>query len=339
MMKSNLISQIADFNDRLFTPYNGLRVAWFDSWRPALDEALKSLPEIDSCPHELFRLLIQNPCPARKRSALVTKRGEPVALIGLRQRNRYSWEPLTQWIVPGVVFPAKSGYLMPALEAVRREVWVAWWRMGRPPVPSPLIRYLESTPTYRAHLSDDFEQYWRENGYFKTIRRIRNRCRGFTIAVNSPRSADWTIRNWEAKWREDPTTPDPGLLDRLVAANYLENHGRHYTIRLLDQGIPIGGATMTVHHKDLVAGVLYREPSYNRYGIGDRLIDLSFSFAEENGFETFDIGGRHEYKKHWARQEGRHWLFYICPEPLLRVKQLAKWIRKLRKIGANAGEN
>jgi hypothetical protein len=329
MAKSNLVSQITGVRDRLLATYNGLDVMWFDSWHPALDEALESLPEMETCPHELYRLLVKNPGPARKRVALVVEQGEPVAVVGLRQRGRYSWEPVTQWIVPGTVSPAKPGYLIPALEATRSDVWVAWWRMGDPPPPSRLTRCLESTPTYRLHCSEDFERYWRDNGYFKTIRRIRNRCRDLILVINSPGSAEWIIRNWEARWRDSPTLADPSLADRILAAEYLENQGRYHTLLLLDGGTPAGGATMTVQHKDLIAGVLYREPQYHRFGVGDRLIDLSFTFAAENGFETFDIGGGHDYKKHWARQEGERWWFNLCPEPLFRAKQIVKWARRL----------
>ena len=163
--------------------------------------------------------------------------------------------------------------------------------MEQQPPPSRLVRFMESAPTYRLHLSENFEEYWRENGYFKTIRRVRNRCRDLTLETNSPGSAEWTIRNWEAKWRRDPAIADAGLSDRLLAAKYLESRGQYYTLQLSDKGTPIGGATIMVHHKVLVAGVLYRDPNYDHYGVGDRLIDLSFSFAAANGFETFDIGG------------------------------------------------
>jgi GNAT superfamily N-acetyltransferase len=335
---SHKVVHIVSFKDRLLAPYNGLKVDWFDGWHPILDEALQSLPEMETCPHELFRLLIENPGPARKRSALVTERGVPVAVVGLRQRGRYSWEPVTQWITPGAVFPAKPGYLMSALESLRIEVWVAWWRMASPPPASQLMRYLESTPTYRLSCSGDCERYWRETGHFKTIRRIRNRCRNYTLAINAPGSAEWTIRNWEAKWRPDPATVDPSLTDRIIAANYLEGQGRYYTLTLLDGDVRIGGATMTVHHGDAVAGVLHRDLEYRRQGVGDRLIDLSFTFAAERGFETFDIGGGHHYKSHWARQEGERWWFNICPEPLYGVKQTLNWARRLRGKASSEAE-
>lgn len=334
MVANNVLARVAGPGARLLAPYNGLQVEWSESWRPSFDEALRSLPEMESCPHELFRLLIQNPSPARKRVALVSDRGTPVAIAGLRQRSRYSWEPVTQWIVPGALFPVQPGFLVAALEALQLELWVAWWRMHSPPPPSRLIRSMESTPTYRMHRADDFEQYWRQIGYFKTVRRMRNRCRAFKAAVNLADAAEWTIKHWEARWRKDGATADPSLPDRIAAARYLERQGRHFTITLLDGDAPIGGATMTVQQRDLVAGVLFSDLRYRPYGVGDRLIDLSFSLWAERGYETFDIGGGHEYKRHWARQEGERCLFSVCPEPLFRLKQLARLARRLWRRNA-----
>jgi hypothetical protein len=326
-----VVTQNAGLRDRVLASYSGLRVTWFDGWHPALEEALQSLPEMETCPHELFRLLVQNPGPARKRAALVSEKGVPVAVVGLRQRGHYSWEPVTQWIVPGAIFPAQPGYLVRALEALGRDLWVAWWRMGGPPPFSPLIRSMESMPTHRMHSCQDFEQYWRETSHFKTVRRVRNRCRDLTLAINKPGAAAWTIRNWQSTWLDHPTSADPGLSDRILVAEYLERHGRHFTLSLLDGDRLAGSATLTVQHRDLVAGVLYREPEYDPYGIGNRLVDLSFCFAAEHGYETLDIGGGHDYKKHWAPQEGERWWFNISPEPLFWMKRTVQWASKLRK--------
>jgi hypothetical protein len=326
------------FKDKLLAPYNNLNVRWFDNWHPVLDEALQSLPELDGAPHELFRLLVQNPGPSRKKTALISEGGTPVAVIGLRQKGRLSWEPVMQWIIPGEPFPSKPGYLMRALEALNREIWVAWWRAENPPPSGHLTRYMESTPTYRMSCQEDIEQFWRANGYYKTIRRVRNRCKDYTVRINEPGSAEWTIKRWEEKWRADFADVDPSLSDRILAANYLEAIGRYYTVSLFDRDVLIGGATMTVHKKDIVAGVLYFDPPYRKDGVGDRLIDLSFSLAIENDFEIFDIGGGHEYKKHWAKQDGERWWFHICPEPLYRVREFIQWGRKTIRRGSASQE-
>lgn len=299
-----------------------LSVKWFDRWHSALDEALQALPEHDCCPHELYAMVARNPASARKRTALVTERGMPVAVACLRQVSRDQWEPVTQWLVPGMVFPAQNGYLMPALQALRSDIRVAWWRMNEPP---PVVRGMSTpipTPVYRMSCSEDFELYWRKTKHFKTVQNKRNRCRDFSHAINTLGSARWVITNWHARWYEPSVDENGSLSDRILVAEYLETIGKHYTVMLFDGSKPIAGATNTVHGSDLVAGVIHRETEYDWFGVGDRVIDLVFSFAAERGFSILDIGGGHSYKKHWAPQQGERWSFNICPAE----KRLAKWI-------------
>ena len=100
MVKNNIVTQLTGFKDRLMAPYKGLKVSWFDSWHPALDEALQVLPEDKTYPHELYRLIIQNSGSAKKKTALVTYGGSPVgscwapskrtALLGTSNTMDYS---------------------------------------------------------------------------------------------------------------------------------------------------------------------------------------------------------------------------------------------------------
>ncbi len=300
-----------------------MKVTWFDPWHPALGEALEVLPEADSCPHELYSLLIQNPGPTRKRTALITDQGIPVALAAMRQVGRYRWEPITQWIIPGLVFPSRSEYLIPGLEALGVDVSVAWWRMDSAPPSSRLMRSLESAPVHRMRCSDDFEQYWRQTRHLKTVRQKRDRCKEFTPAINLPGSAEWVIRNWDTKWRDDPTTVSTSLLDRIMVAKDLESRGQHHTLVLLDRDNPIAGVTAVVHRNDLVATVICRDPKYDWHGVGFRLLDLLFYFAVENGFDTVDIGGGQEYKKKLAPVSGERWSFRLCPGYLNAAKRVA----------------
>ena len=101
----------------------GLRVKVFPDWRRELDEALISLPEHKLLPHELFRSLMRMADPKKRQIRLVMEHGEPVALAGLR--NRWDgWEPVAQWIVPGVLFPVKEGYMSRVLAALDLEIQV-----------------------------------------------------------------------------------------------------------------------------------------------------------------------------------------------------------------------
>jgi hypothetical protein len=61
--------------------------------------------------------------PKKRQIRLVMEHGEPVALAGLR--NRWDgWEPVAQWIVPGVLFPVKEGYMSRVLAALDLEIQV-----------------------------------------------------------------------------------------------------------------------------------------------------------------------------------------------------------------------
>ncbi len=308
-----------------------LIVKWFDEWHPSLDEALRTLPEKDNCPHELYRRLAQNPGPLRKRSALVSDGGTPVAVAVLRQRSRMLWEPVTQWITPGIVFPVRrSDDLMPVLEALGIEMDVGWWRMDIPPPESRLMRDRQEAAVHRIRGAEDIEGYWKKTGYWKTIRNKRNLCRDFKLTINAPGSIEWVVKNWEKKWRTGETE-DPTLSDRMLAVPYLQDLGRHFTFRLEDDGVPLSGLTTMVHDTTLIAQTSYRDSSYNRFGVGIRLDDYFFMFGKEKGYEFIEIGAGHEYKDKWAPQEGTRYSFRICPEHIHRAKQVVGLARDAKQ--------
>lgn len=173
-----------------------LRVKYFDSWHPELDEALKALPEHELCTHELFRLLMQNRPGARKCTALVTENNEPVAVAGLRQRD-YHWEPVTQWIVLGMPFPIEGRYIGRVLPALGVELHVAWWRYKATQYNIGGTTNLTESRTYGIQCSAHFEDYWKKSGHLNTVRQMRKKCRKFDLEINSRNAAERAIRSWE----------------------------------------------------------------------------------------------------------------------------------------------
>jgi hypothetical protein len=310
-----------------------LHVKWFAQWNPEIGEALEMLPAMDEYPHELYRELLQTPCPVEKRFALVTEHRRPVSVVGLRRRGR-SWEPIPQWILPGAIFPYQPGYLMPSLEAIGQDVWVGWWRWDREPPESPMIRSRDSQEVYRFDLSENIEEYWRKTGQFKTVRLRRNRCKDFQILINQPGALEWTIRNWGEKWCPKSESELPDLQDRLAAAIYLQHHDRCFVFTMLDHDLPVAGNCVMIHHKDVVALVNYRDSKYDWNGVSERLIDFSFCWAQTSGYKIFDIGGDHHYKSKWAPAGGQKWTFNICPthlyQPKVAVRRLRSFLTNLR---------
>jgi len=298
-----------------FAGFPRLRARGYERWHPCLDEALSVLPESEICPHELFRLLVQNPGPFRKKAMLVLERGAPAGLVGLRQRaGQDHWELVTQWLVPGVLFPVREGYAGRVLTAINADVHIAWWRSGTPPEPFSRIRDLQSAPTHGMRCADDFEGYWHSKGRWKGLMNIRNRCRRFDFRVNAPGMVEWTIRQWGKRWQPADGSEMPELADRLLVGQYLARRGLCHALSLHDQGTPIASATLLSHRRTAVAYVNYRDPQYDWYAPMTRLIDLSFAWARDMCFERMDIGGGHDYKDHWAPIDGEKWEFDVLSE-------------------------
>jgi hypothetical protein len=330
IMNTNLsgIVNAVDIQSFLAEP-DGLKVKWFDTWQPQVAEAIAALPDIEGYPQGFYNQLLQHSGPMPKRIALVSEKGQPAAVIGLRPRGAH-WEPLTQWLLPGGLLVARPGYTMRVLKRLGLDIWAAWWRTPAPE-PCSTTRFIQSTPTHRMDLTQNYEFFWRETGIFKTIRKVRNRCREFRFEVNRPGAAEWTIRNWEQRWRSDPAQETPQLADRLFIARTLEHHSLHYTFSLCDQDEIIAGATVFVHKNDLVAGVNYRKPEYDWHGVNERLIELVFTWATAAGYKIFDIGGGHEYKAKWAPQVGERLYIHTCPGYLYYAHQAVQKVLNLKQ--------
>jgi CelD/BcsL family acetyltransferase involved in cellulose biosynthesis len=87
-----------------------------------------------------------------------------------------------------------------------------------------------------------------------------------------------------------------------------------------------------VHGRDLVSGVVYRNPAYEKHSVGTRIWDLSFEWAAKNNYEKLDMGGGFDYKQRWAPQEGERIKFRVCPPYLFAMKQA---LRLGRRLSAN----
>jgi hypothetical protein len=307
----------------------GLRMKPFLDWRPELDEALESLPENGLLPHELFRSLMKMADPKKRQIRLVTEHGVPVALAGLRNRWGYL-EPVTQWIVPGVLFPIREGYMPRVLAALDLQVQIAWWRWNEPPPNMDCIGRMRMTPTRGMSCSEDFEHYWRRSGHMKTIQKARNRCKGFELRADTPNASEWTIRNWDARWRPRGMGGSPDLAERLLVARRLEERGLHHTLLLCDKDEPAAGTTLIVDRNEVVAHCNYRNPKYDWHSAMNRLEELMFYWAKERGFTKIDVGGSFDYKEKWAPEDGRKWEFTVCPAYVLCERRISVFAEKVR---------
>ena len=310
-----------------------LKVDWFDRWTSSLDDALAELPTASTCPPELYRALAQNKTGAQKRTALVTRRGELVAVACMRRRNRHQWQPVTQWITPGIVIPARREDIVPALAALRMEVPIGWWRMGELPPTGPM-RDVQITYAHRMK-PEGREEFWRKMHHLKDVKQARRRCADLKLTVNAPGAAEWVIRHSEQKWRAGGEV-DSGVADQILTAEFLTRSGRYFCLLLSENDEPVAGSTNLLHDDTLTGGTIYRDDSHGNLPTGARLIDAVFDLAAEKGFGCVDLGSSgHHYKRVWAPESGELAQFVVCPPATYyRRRAVAKSGRIARSLPA-----
>ena len=177
------------FNSEPVTSASGIKTVAFDQWHPQLDEALACIPDDKDFPHELIRLLAERRGSRQKRIWLITQHGTPIAVAPLRRANIASWQPITQYILPGTVVPAAEGRLYPALELLGINVRVALWRMKCAPPVGTTVHDLNTTPTHGMSCSEDFEAFWKSSHLARRLRSARNKWRNLVLKENEPGSS------------------------------------------------------------------------------------------------------------------------------------------------------
>ena len=305
--------------------HRGVRVEWPDDLR-TIEDALRELPKSPDWPG-LFEVLLE-PRGPEKRVGIVLDRDGPMGVALLRSIGRSSWETATRWIVPGFLFPVRPGCTYAVLKALQVRVDVGWWRYPEPPPSGPGVQNFEQKERYQLSCTD-FEVYWKQSGHLHTVRQAQRRCKNFVLKINPEGGAEWTIRNWEQKWRSDPKTPGPHLEDRVAAAKFLERLGRHHTLVLFDGDTPIAGNTHLVHKDCVVDQVKYRVPEYHHYGVGTYLVEAMFQWAARLGYREVDMGTGHTYKSRWAPTAGgyTYWLTVPPEGKYEAVKEAVKEIK------------
>lgn len=311
----------------------GPEVHWHDGWYPSLDEALSVLPSPDLCPPELLRELFEV-CPVPKRVARLDLAGEPLAVVPLKYTSGI-WRPITTWVLPGTLFPARAGQEIRALAALQMPIFVGWWRQSVPPPADQAIVHHREIPAYRLACAEEDEPYWRQSGLLNKVRRARKRCATLRVEVNRPGATAWTIENWGRQWATEGQDCVPDTPERLAVARWWEPRGRHVCVSLLDGDEIAASATVFVQNRDVIGLCVYRRREYDRLLVGTRLFDAVHQWALGNGMALIDFGSDHDYKKDWAPQAGTKSELIVDAPPSFA----ARAVRAVRaQLRASAGD-
>jgi hypothetical protein len=308
---------------------SGIRRYAIDWQDKLLVEALRAIPEDEDFPHELIRLLAEPRGGRRKTIWLLTQDGVPIAVAPLRQLSSFSWQPVTQYILPGVVIPAIHDKLYPALGALGRTLHIASWGADCGVPSSSLVHELSTTVTYRMSCAEDFEAYWKSTDIWRSLRSAKNKSTHLALRENAPGASEWIISSWARKWgiAADETQ------DRILAARFLEQRGKHFSLTLFDGDRPVAGQTCLSHRGEMIAQCLYRENDSS--SLGNRMIHLTFCWAKEKGFRAIDIGGGYDYKRKFAPPGGEEHAFILAPRWRYAAEQALRGLKR-RVIGSPA---
>jgi hypothetical protein len=304
---------------------SGVRVRWFDGWHPALNEALDVLPEMEMCPHAVFRAVATTQSLARKRFALVMRDGEPIAVAGVRRRQTF-WEPLLEECIPFDLFPARPRELGNVLRALGLEISMS----GYDADPSHLAPHGVTPYTiYRADLRQPFEDHWRKEDRLYTVRKARKRTANLSLRWDHPSDVDWIVRTWIDMWKDHPAQQTLAGNDRLVASRMLAEKGLLHSVALVDGDEPVAGATHLVQGKKLLFHCNARDRTRAAQAVGTRVLDETFHWAAQNGFESFDLGGGMDYKRWWAPPAGERYHLNFRPPVMRAARRFADAVRGL----------
>jgi GNAT superfamily N-acetyltransferase len=303
------------------------KVHWADTLDSHVDAALRYLPHSDLCSAEAYRRLLGTKTAEYTKIAVVSENGEPIAVSGMIQRGRLLWEPMSNWLHPGLTFPTITGRHVQALAALGVKVPLAWWRMPGDPGDGPYIRDVKLKPTYRMTNIAAREEFWRSTDYLRHIKNIRNRTRHLEIRVGGNEFTKAIVTGWHKTWLGD-NEDTMAIAGRVALADVLEPAGKHVTVALLDKGKLVAGSTNFIHEGALVAGVSYLDKEYRKLGAGVRMIDTVFAVAEQKGLSMFDLGGGAEYKQKWAPESGYRAKVTIMPPHIRGLERCERAARR-----------
>lgn len=280
-----------------------VRIDWFDAWNATLDQALEALPTIPGCHHDLYRELTQ-PTNVQKCHALATENGQPTALISLRRRRRY-WEPVAYQSLSGVIAPASSqAALARALRALGVEVRI---EAGLDKSVVDLNPRSYWTPdNYRVDLRGDYEARWSHN-HRNNVRRARKRCDEFMqCRVDDVGDLEWCCAQWERVWEGADAEETVAAKDRLrfwrafMKQQNADSPIQFHTLHLLDGDRRTAGLVLMCQDGTALGQCIVRDPEYNRFWVGVRIMDASIQWAAGAGQRQFDLGSGQDYKQSWG---------------------------------------
>lgn len=304
-----------------------MQARWFNSWGPELDRALENLPALSGLSHDDYRALAQNVGPTAKRHAIVSSKGEVCSVVSLRKRQHY-FEPVTSLCMPTVVVPTNGEPLLSVLRATGIEVRVP--EFFGPPSTFPASATLPFD-IYSVDLQSEYERHWKENGYWKAMRNIRNRTAHLDVRADEPSDLDWVLDQWVVNWQTDPLNMGSAAPDMRMLWKRLREQGRIQTVAIAEGDEVLAAVVSLIENGSLLGLCTARVPDRPTYSLGTKLLDATFEVGRSAGYHAYDLGGWSDYKHRLAPMTGERYSITLRPplqQALHRSRDVAAGVKR-----------
>ncbi len=305
---------------------HGLRMIKSAQWNETFDKALDELPAPTTCTRDQYRQLVQ-PTDYRKLHALVLEGDKPRAMISIRERAGL-WEPVAYQALPGMISPATDPEVLGlAINALGLHVQA----VGIGPEAEEMnARHVWRYEASEIMLQEDFDSFCKKNSsrQFRAIKRARKKCADMEVRIDGDGDLDWIVDQWTQMWLDDPANEEVAAPDRIRFWKSLERNPSDpdkltiHSIALIHEGKIVAGIAHTRLGGTLIFQCTARDPEFDTFGVGVRVMDASIQWAAEAGHDVLDLGGGGSYKQNWAMKSTFRNIVVFRPKLLEALSRL-----------------
>jgi len=283
-----------------------VRIEWHAEWSEAVTAAFAALPYDHLMDPALVRAFWEDGQGRdRQRIALVrAPGGEPVGVVPLRKRGQWSWQLLTQYVMPYARFFVRPDYTDAALDALGSHIDcdnVAFYEL---PVRTRMLRPEES---WVVALPPTYEELMRRTKYARKDRQCRQHAGRLTLLEDQYVHLPEAMNHWQQRWAAEGSHTTAGRKnDLLLGFQVLAGQGRLKTFSLHD-GDTLAAMVVNLIGPDALCFILTMvKDEYKQDYAGIRNLLASMEWGCANGMKEYDmLRTLGHYKRQWAEPQTR----------------------------------
>lgn len=285
-------------------------------WNPGLHVVHESIERVVADPddREMHRILASVP---GRVNVVVFDADRPLGVVTLRRRPTF-WEPTMYQCLAGPPLAIEAGRVEDVLRAVGVEIRIEGYEPGREQI-EPDEQY--AVDSYVTDLTGDYEAHWHRK-WRANLRTTRKRCAGFELRIDAPEDLRWAVTSWRDLYADDPRGEVVAATDRLALWPHLGG-SQIRTVALCDGDRVVACTVSSVRGLELSFQCTARDPEYDRQSVGSHILDRTFQWAKEEGYERFDLGAGYGYKQRFAPVGGTLHGIAFQPPLVRRFRRLA----------------